>query len=316
MAANVTTDSSLSSVMKTYYDKIFLSKAEFEFIFQKGGQARPQPKNEGKSVNFTRFDQLAVSTSALTEGSNPSEVALSATTVSATLAEYGLTAKISRFLSLTDIDANNEEKISVVGANMGRTLDTLARNALVTGATTQFAGAKAALSLVASSDVFSASEIRKAVTALKKADAIPYTDLPTARAKWIGKVGPDTSYDLMNDTTWINSDIYDNGAEKTYSGSLGALYGVMFYESNNQYVDTDAGVSSAEVYSNLIHGKEAFGYVELDGDKPQLFIIPHTKIDSNNPAGRFSTASWAGSYVCKVLKSTWIRNVKSGSTYA
>lgn len=315
---NATTTSSLSAVMKTYYDKVFLEKADFEKIFQKGGQARPQPKNEGKSVAFTRFSQIPVSdaTTALSEGVNPAEVQLSATTVSTTLSEFGITAKLSKFLSLTDIDANNEEKIGLVGANMGRTLDTLCRNALVSGATTRYAAGKASLSLVATSDVFSAAEIRKAVTALKKNDALPYTDLPSKNAKWMGKIGPDTLYDLMGDSTWVNADIYDNGAEKTYSGSAGTLYGCMFWESNNQNVDVDGGVSSAEVYSNLIHGKESFGYIELAGDKPQLFIIPHTNIDSANPAGRFSMASWAGTYVVKVLNANWIINVKSGSSYA
>lgn len=318
MAVNATTTASLSAVMKTYYDKVFLEKADFEKVFQKGGQARPQPKNEGKTVAFTRFSQIPVSdaTTALPEGSNPSEVTLSASTVSVTLSEFGITAKLSKFLSLTDIDANNEEKIGLVGANMGRTLDTLCRNSLVSGATTRFAAGKAALSLVATSDVFSALEIRKAVTALKKSDALAYTDLPSKNAKWMGKIGPDTLFDLMGDSTWINSDIYDNGAEKTYSGSAGVLYGTMFWEANNQYQDADGGASSADVYSNLIHGREAFGYIELAGDKPQLYIIPHTQIDTNNPAGRFSMASWAGTYVVKVLNANWIQNIKTGSTYA
>jgi N4-gp56 family major capsid protein len=304
MAAQLTTG--LTQEMSTYYEKVFLARAEYEYIHKEGAQMRSQPKNEGKTVNFTRHTPLATATTALTEGTNPSEVALTATTVAATLAEYGTTVKISRFLSLTSIDANNKEKIEVVGQNMGETLDELTRNELFTGATVQFAGAKAALTDISASNTLSAAEIRKAVRTLKVNKARRYQ----GRASYIGKVNPYTSYDLMGDTTWVNSDTYDNGAEKIYKGELGMLYGVRFLETPNPKTEA----STVTVYSNFIHGSDAFGCIDLEGDKPQLFIIPHTNIDSGNTAGRFSTVAWAASYVTKTLNANWIINVKTGVT--
>ena len=303
----VQTTSGLSQEMSTYYEKVFLARAEYEYIFNQGAQMRSMPSNEGKTVNFTRHTPLATATTALTEGSNPAEVALTATTVSATLAEYGTTVKISRFLDLTSIDKNNKEKIEVVGQNMGETLDEITRNELFTGATTQFAGAKAALTDVSATDVLSVAEIRKAVRTLKKNKARRYQD-PVA--PWMGKVGPDTSFDLTSDTTFINADIYDNGAEKLYNGELGKILGVRLLESPNQKSES----STTTVYSNFIHGADAFGCMDLVGDKPQMYIIPHTKVDSGNPAGRFSLVSWATSYVCKTLNSSWIINIKTGAT--
>lgn len=305
MAAETT--STLTQEMSTYYEKVFLERAEYEYIFNQGAQMRSMPANEGKTVNFTRHTPLATATTALTEGSNPAEVALTATTVSATLAEYGTTVKISRFLDLTSIDKNNKEKIEVVGQNMGETLDEITRNELFTGATVQLAGGKSALTDVAATDVLNVAEIRKAVRTLKKNKARRYQD-PVA--PWMGKVGPDTSYDLTNDTTFINADIYDNGAEKLYNGELGKILGVRLLESPNQYSES----STTTVYSNFIHGADAFGCIDLVGDKPQMYIIPHTKIDSGNPAGRFSLVSWAASYVCKTLNASWIINVKTGAT--
>ena len=102
MAAQTTT--SLSPEVATYYEKEFLARAEYELIFEQGAQTRKQPPNGGKSVNFTRYTPLATTTTALTEGVNPAEVNITASTVTATLAEYGNTVKISRFLSLTGID--------------------------------------------------------------------------------------------------------------------------------------------------------------------------------------------------------------------
>lgn len=301
------TTSGLSAEMNTYYQKVFLARAEYEYIFNQGAQMRDMPANEGKATNFTRHTPLATATTALTEGVNPTESALTATTVSAQLSEYGNTVRISRFLSLTSIDPNNKEKIEVVGQNMGETLDELTRNELFTGATVQYAGAKAALTAVAASDVLTVAELRKAVRTLKKNKARRYQD---PIAPWLGKLGPDTSFDLTSDSTFINADIYDNNAEKLYNGELGKILGVRLVESPNQKSEA----STATVYSNFIHGSDAFGCIDLIGDKPQLYIIPHTQIDSGNPAGRFSMISWAASYVCKTLNATWLINIKSGAT--
>lgn len=309
MAAEKT--STLTQEMSTYYERVFLDRAEYEYIFNQGAQMRTQPANEGKQVNFTRHTPLATATTALTEGTNPAEVALTATTVSAALAEYGTTVKISRFLSLTSIDANNEEKIEVVGQNMGETIDELTRNELATGATAQLAGGKSALTDVAITDVMSVTELRKAVRTLKKNKAKRYQD---RIAPWMGKLGPDTSYDLTSDSTFISADIYDNGSEKLYNGELGKILGVRLMESPNQNETANGGASNADIIWNFIHGKNAFGCIDLVGDKPELYIIPHTKIDSGNAAGRFSLVSWAASYVSKTLNANWLLAIKSGAT--
>lgn len=309
MAAQTT--SGLSQEMSTYYEKVFLARAEYEYIFNQGGQMRSMPANEGKTVNFTRHTPLATATTALTEGVNPAEVNLTATTVSATLAEYGNTVKISRFLSLTSIDANNKEKIEVVGQNMGETLDEITRNELFTGATSQFAGGKASLVTIGITDVLSVNEIRKGVRTLKKNKARRFQD---RIAPWILKAGPDTTYDLTTDSTFLSADIYDNGAEKLYNGELGKILGARVIESPNQKETVDGGASSADLVSNFLHGADAFGCIDLVGDKPQLYIIPNTKIDSNNPAGRFSTVAWATTYTCKTLNSSWLINIITGAT--
>lgn len=96
-----------------------------------------------------------------------------------------------------------------------------------------------------------------------------------------------------------------------YRGELGKISGVRLLESANP--KTAAG-GATTVYSNFIHGSEAFGAIDLEGDKPQLYIIPHTKIDSSNPAGRFSMVAWAASHVSKTLNGSWLVDVKTGVT--
>lgn len=305
MAANTT--STLTQEAQTFYEKKFLARAEYESVFEQGAQMRNQPTNGGDVVKFTRHTPLATVTTALTQGTNPSEVALTAANVTAQLAEYGTVVKISRFLTLNGIDAANAEKIEVVGQNMRETLDELVRNELFTGATTQFQSAKTALSALSASDVMKVKDLQLAVRTLKTNKA---RRLTSAVAPWMGKISPNSSYDLQQDSTFINIDSYQNGS-MIYRGELGKISGVRLLESADP--KTEAG-GATTVYSNFIHGDQAFGSISLDGDAAQLFIIPHTKIDSGNPAGRFSMVSWATTYVAKTLNANWLVNVKTGVT--
>lgn len=305
MTTQVTTG--LTQLMQTYYEKSFLERARDMRVFEQGAQMRRHPSNSGKSVRFSRLTQLAKVTSALTEGSNPADVDLTAVNVDATLAEYGSKVTLSRFLTLTDIDQQNKEKIDLLGQNMGESLDELVRDELFTGATARLANGVAALTDIATSDILDADEVRAVVAQLKVNKALPFS----GRFPWLGKASPQTTYDLMGDTTWENAKVYSD-VDDLYRGEVGAIHGARIIESTNPKTEA----STVTVYSNFFHGRDAFGVIDLEGDPVKLHIVDHTKIDSNNPAGRFGVASWAGSYVCKTLNSDWLINVKTGTQYS
>lgn len=301
MAAETTT--TLSGELMTYYEKVFLKRNQFEQIYEEGLQKRSRSMNEGKAIVFNRYSPLAAATTPLTEGSDPSEVSLTGAQVTATLSEYGTKVKISRFLSLTSVDQNNAEKIAVVGQNMRETMDTLARTEL-NNLTAYLANAKAAVTDLAATDVISAANIRKVARNLEGAHARKYSD-----GYFMWKVTPYVKADLIADSTWINAKTYST-VKDLYRGEIGELYGFRFLLSANSQTTS----STATVYHTFAHGADAAGVYDLDGDQPKLYIIPHTKIDSSNATGRYSLASWAGSYVAKVLVSTWGYCAKFGAT--
>jgi len=304
MAANTT--ATLTGEMMTYLERTFLERSQQMNIHGEGAKEKVHTANSGKTVTFNRYSPLGVATTALTEATNPSETNISGATVSATVAEYGAFDKISSLLNATSIDRAAKEKTEVIAQNASETIDTLDRNELFTGATVQFAGAKAALSLVAASDVLSVVEVRKAVRTLKKNNALVYGD-----GYFLAKVGPDTTYDLMGDSTWVNAHTYKDGSE-LYKGELGKLHRVRFLEcSSNQKSEA----STATVYSNFFHGKEAFGRVTLDKGNFGLIIKESNKNDTSNPLNMFMTIGWkADGYAVKTLNSNWIVNVKTGAT--
>lgn len=302
--AYTNTTATLTTEMQTYYSSVFLEKAKQLLTHREGLQKSTHGKGKGKVMRMNRYTPLTAATTGLTEAQNPTEVTVSGANVDVTLVEYGTTVKVSKLINLSSIDVDAEEKTELVGQNMGETLDELCRDAIFSGATAQLAGGKAALTAVAATDTFSAAEIRKAVRTLKANKALRYQD-----GYFMGKVGPYTSYDLMGDTVWVNAHTYKDGSQ-LYQGEIGKLHGVRFVETTNQKTES----STATVYSNFIHGQKAIGEYELEGDMPKLYVKVPTASDTSNPADRYSTISWAGTYAAKVLVSDWVLNVKSGAT--
>jgi len=127
------TTSTLSQLMATYYDKLFISMVQRSQIMEQGAQKRPLPTGNGKVVYFQRYSPLALISSSPTEGSNPSAVNLSATNVSCTVAEYASYSTISKLLSLTAIDPKMKGAVEVMGINAGESRDALIRLELDNG---------------------------------------------------------------------------------------------------------------------------------------------------------------------------------------
>lgn len=301
MAAETTT--TLSNEMMTFYSSVFLERAKQLLVHRQGLQKSTHSAGSGKVMRMNVYSPLTTATTALTEGSNPSEASLSSSTVDVTLKEYGTTVKVAKLLNRTSIDVDGREKTEVVGQNMGETLDELCRDAIYTGATAQIAAGKV-LSNVAATDTLTALEIRKAVRTLKGNKALRYPD-----GNFLGKIGQMTSFDLMGDSTWVNAKTYSD-VSGLYAGEVGRLHGVRFIETTNQKSES----STVTVYSNFIHGQKAIGEYELEGDMPKLYIKVPTSSDTSNPADRYSTISWAGVYASKVLIANWVLNVKTGAT--
>lgn len=300
------TTGGLSIQMQTYYEKVFLARALKQLVYAEGAQKSTHGKNVGKSIVFTRMTPMSNVTTALSEGANPAVVLLAGANVSCTLAEYGNTAKISKFLSLTSIDRNNAQGIELLGQNMGDTIDYLTGTALsVGGDTALFANSKKASSL-ATSDTLDAADIREAIEALEINGAPTYAD-----GFYIGKVSPHTKTSILKDSTWLAAKEYVD-TKDLYKGEMGELYQARFLMSTQALSSTGSKASYVDAYLNFFHGKDAFGCYDLEGDQPKLYVLPNP-IDSNNPTGRFALISWAGSYVAKVLNADWVQVMKAAS---
>ncbi len=304
------TTGTLSDTMSTFYDKVFLDRAKAMLVHDYGAQKKSLRQNEGKSIKFNRFTPLALATTALTEGtSNPSQVNMSTTVVSTTVATYGNWTTVADLFSLTSIDTDLKEHVEVHGQNAGETLDSLIAKELSTGATAQYAGGKV-LTTVATTDTLTGAEIRKAVRTLKENKAMKFEN-----GMYRGIIQPFTAYDLFGNTEWLNTVIYTDPANMK-AGIIGKLHGVEFKETNQGSWGDNAGLSgTTDVYHNFIFGKNAYGIVELEGQAgPRIYVKTPGSNSTDNPLDIYSTVGWKAYFACKTLNANWIINVVSGAT--
>lgn len=295
----------LSPEVATYYEKVFLDRAEYELVLKEGAQSRTHPANEGRTVNFTRYEPMSIVTSPIGELSNPSTCAITACTVSMTLSEYGITTVHSKLLTLTGIDSGMKEKVELVGQNMGETLNRLVGTELQTGGTAYYPNGHA-VATIAAGDVLDACNIRLMLRTLELSKARAYKD-----GMFMGKTDAYSKYKLLSDSTWIAAKTYVD-TKDLYKGEMGELYQVRWLLNKDTLSGTEAAGSAASTvvrFYTFVHGDNSFGAYDLAQDAPKLYILPN-QVDSNSPAGRVSYVSWAGSYATKVLNSNWVLSAR------
>lgn len=312
----------LTSPMQIFYDRVFLDRAKIELRHDFGAQVKNVPMNSGKTVYFTRFTPLAVVTTALSEAANPTAVDMTASTVSATLADYGNYTTVGSLYSMTSIEEGLTEHVSVHGQNAGESIDQLIRTELASGATNVLvststggaANSTTAISTIHTSDVLTGLEVRRAVRTLKKNKAQRFDG-----AVYRAIIGPDTAMDLMGNSEWLDAHRYTT-SDAIERGVVGKLHGCEFVESNNQHYTLTGGFSTsatnvANVYSNFFFGKNAYGVINLGSiSAPKVYVKNPGANSTDNPLNQFSTVGWKMPFAVKTLNANWLLNVRTGAT--
>lgn len=312
----------LTSPMQIFYDRVFLDRAKIELRHDFGAQVKNVPMNSGKTVYFTRFTPLAVITTALSEAANPTAVDMTASTVSATLADYGNYTTVGSLYSMTSIEEGLTEHVSVHGQNAGESIDQLIRTELASGATNVLvststggaANSTTAISTIHTSDVLTGLEVRRAVRTLKKNKAQRFDG-----AVYRAIIGPDTAMDLMGNSEWLDAHRYTT-SDAIERGVVGKLHGCEFVESNNQHYTLTGGFSTsatnvANVYSNFFFGKNAYGVINLGSiSAPKVYVKNPGANSTDNPLNQFSTVGWKMPFAVKTLNANWLLNVRTGAT--
>lgn len=303
--AQVTT-SNLSGELITFLQKTFLDRAKNSIVFKEGAKTQSVPANSGKVMVFNRYTPLGntVAGNTLTEGTPPTPQTISGAQVTATLVQLGNVAQISDFLQATSIDVQAKEKTDVLATQMVETIDNAIRDELFAGFTPLYANGRAALTAITSTDALTVKDILRVRRTLKKNGAPTYSD-----GLYIGKVGPDTAFDLFQDSTWVNVKTYST-PEDMYNGEIGKMNGVRFIEAN---MNQKNEASTVTVYSNFFHGQGAFATVDLENMQGGLYVHQGGKQDTYNPLEQFITIGWKTAFAAKTLNANWGINLKTAA---
>lgn len=223
----------LSPEMKTYYDTELIATAKPTLVHAQFGIARPLPAGKGKVIEWRRWSSFDKAMNPLTEGVTPDGNRLNVSYVTQELQQYGDYTMISDVLELTAIDDVVLEATDMHGENMGKTLDAVTRDELVTGSNVLYAP-------IVSGDTVTPVTSRGALTAAAKltpevvaqaANQLKLANAPKIDGSYVAIVHPYVAYDLMRNPEFQDIHKYSEAVKCLFDGEIGKLYGVRFVES-------------------------------------------------------------------------------------
>lgn len=232
-----TVGNDLSPTMKTFYKTSLLENARNEHFYNQFGQKQPLPKNNGKKVEWRKFDTFAKATTPLTEGVTPDGNTVNMTKIEKVIDQYGDYTTISDRLELEAVDPVIQAVTEEHGAQAGDTLEVITRNEVITGTNVILAGGRDYRYELASTDKLTPTLVDQAFTSLKKMKA------PTIGGKYIAIIHPSVAYDLRESSDWIDVHKYAQPGE-IFNGEIGELHGVRFVEDTEQKIWKGAGLTA------------------------------------------------------------------------
>lgn len=215
---NTTGSSGMSAEMKTFYERRLIDQALPALVHDQFGDSYPIPANNGKTIEFRKYDALPKATTPLTEGVTPEGQALTVTTVTAEVHQYGGWVPLTDMVQMTTIDNNVVQATSVLASQSGRTMDTIVRDILAGGTNVIYApkvsdGVETPVTSRAGLDAtaqLTVDLIEQAVAQLKVQNADP---IGSAGGSYVCIIHPYTAYDLKKDPAWVEAHKYASPEE-------------------------------------------------------------------------------------------------------
>lgn len=243
--------------------------------------ANVQEDVNGKSITFTKFSNMALATTALTELDDVTSVALSDSAITITPAEYGAVVTSTKLANLQSGGKVDLAAAYLVGRNMGATLDKLAINVLQAGGGTSVLSGDVAEASQTTSNILDKTLANRLYNKLARTNVVPFDGF------YIGIAHDDVLHDLRSDTAaggWVDVNKY-TGQINVFKNEVGMYAGIRWLRSANGYINTDGGSASTDTYHTFVCGFNSLG--KAQSSAPQVKILP-----ASDKLGRFMNIGW------------------------
>lgn len=265
-ASQTTGSSALAHLATVMYRKKALDVLQKKFVFQDVCMDDMLPRASGKTIQFYRYSNLPVSTTAKSpEGAVGTSQNLNSKTVSATISQYTNFITVSDLLKDTAIDPLIQNAAERLGYQAGFSVDTITRTIIDNEAS--------ATDQTLLGSFLRAGDFRQSRHLLQGTDVQPMDN-----GNFMGIAHPYVTFDLVNDPAAVGlADIHKytepNRARLiSYEdrGRIAVVGGVDVQESTN--VALIAG--SPNKWRVYIFGKNGVGCVDLEGRGPNKIKDP------------------------------------------
>ena len=283
--------------MKQFYSRKLLDRAVPNFVHVGWGLKDGIPRNNGRSIEFRRYERPTAATTALTEGTPPTQTLLTIANVQATIDQYGAYNYHSEVLELQNYDPFIASWTEMWSEHMSDTLDQIARNVMVAGTTVQIASTVASRGAIGGTTAhrITYAEIRELMATLRNQNAKPIVD-----NKFLGIIHPHTEAEMFADSDILASfqNAYPRGPENPLAqGEIGDFYGIRWVVTSNARVFGSQGASGADVYATLVFGRQYYGEVDYEAMGARMIVKPVGSAGTSDPLDQTGSHGWKGADV-------------------
>lgn len=300
-----TTSSTLSADLQTYFSKKLLMQAKYKTVLDQFGHVEKIPSNASKTISFTQYADLAVATSPLTEGTPPSDTALSSNAITATIDQLGAYVTLTDLAELTVKHPVTQKTTELLGVQAARSYDRTINSVIVAGTSVIYQGTNAARTDIGAGEVLSFTEVKKAVAQLRNNGAQEFDD-----GNFVLVVSPSVETDLMGDTAFANT-VYRQSAptqgNELYKGRIVSFAGVTVVRSNN--IPTIA--STTTVHTSYVFGRNAYAVSDLQS----LEMYKEGPGSVSDPLHQKMTMGWKVGFKSVILNNNFMVRLESASAY-
>lgn len=224
-----TNTTTLASQVTTAYEQLAYFALRPQLYFNNCADIKPtRQSHPGSTVQFNIHTDLAPAVTPLGETTDPDAVAVSDSTVTLSLNEYGnaaITSARVRGFSFLIVSSN---VANVIGFNAGLSFDCLARNPLVAGTNVAFGNLGAGpRNTLAATNSLKATDTRRAVARLASAN------VQDINGYYRGYMAPEVAVDFREETGtagWRDPHTYSQ-PEQIWNGETGVFERVVWIET-------------------------------------------------------------------------------------